>query len=158
MTSTFVASVKKRRLCPALNGGAIIFRSASFAHFIVARRDEVVDRAAARSAPCSLSPQNSLVPIPNHACAYATVAQIVREGERRGDYSGRCEAMTRIVGRFRLTPFISLLHRLGRSVGSLSVIGIVRATKRERKRGRENGGELCPIQCPIFLHLPAFQS
>ena len=40
--------------------------------------------------------------------------------------------MTRIVDRFRLTPFIS------DSVGSFSVIGIVRATKRERKRGREN--------------------
>ena len=47
LTSTFLASVKKRRLCPALNGGAIIFRSASFAHFIVARRNEVDDGARA---------------------------------------------------------------------------------------------------------------
>ena len=117
MTSTFVASVKKRRLCPALNGGAIIFRSASFAHFIVARRDEVVDRARALrsllliTAKLSCSHSQSRVRV-RDCCANRPRGGEERRrfGEMRGDDENRRQIQidsfhlptppTRSVGRF----------------------------------------------------------
>ena len=75
-------SEKKRRLCPALNGGAIIFRSASFAHFIVARRRDEVDDGARAPLLAPYHRKTLLFPFAHRTTIYA---QIVREETIRGD-------------------------------------------------------------------------